>query len=203
MTNFYSSAPATRFLMDTIEPLSRGRAMSFEWNESDQAAGCSLPAPYFYDTDIFQKERTSIFFRSWHLVAHVNELRAPGDFVTYTILDQSVIVTRSKEGGTRAFHNVCQHRGNRLVEAPRGHVPAITCGYHAWTYSMDGRLRGAPRTECLANFDKTRHGLKPVRLEIFAGFVYINLDPDAQPLADMAPWAEEQMRHYLHELDRL
>lgn len=177
--------------------------MSFEWNESDQAAGCSLPAQYFYDTDVFQKERTNIFFRSWHLVAHVNELRTPGDFVTYTILDQSVIVTRSKEGGIRAFHNVCQHRGNRLVEAPRGHAPAITCGYHAWTYSMDGRLRAAPRTECLANFDKSRHGLKPVRVEIFAAFVYINLDPDAQPLAGMAPGAEEQMRRYLPDLDRL
>ena len=72
--------------------------MSFQtrvtWSESDQAAGMSLPAPYFYDESIFQKERLNIFFRSWHLVAHVNELRAPGDFVTYDILDQSVIVTR-------------------------------------------------------------------------------------------------------------
>ena len=112
--------------------------MSFQtrvtWSESDQAAGMSLPAPYFYDESIFQKERLNIFLRSWHLVAHVSELRAPGDFVTYDILDQSVIVTRSKEGGIHAFHNVCQHRGNRLLSARRGHTPAITCGYHAWTY---------------------------------------------------------------------
>ena len=177
--------------------------MSVEWSESDQAAGWSLPAPYFYDTTIFQKERLLIFFRSWHLVAHVNELRNPGDFVTYDILDQSVIVTRSKEGGIKAFHNVCQHRGNRLIDAPRGHTPAITCGYHAWTYAMDGKLRGAPRTECLSGFDKTRHGLKPVRVEVFASFVYINLDPEAQSVADMAPGAEAQMRHYLPDLDRL
>ena len=177
--------------------------MSLEWSESDQAAGWSLPAPYFYDTTIFQQERLRIFFRSWHLVAHVNELRNPGDFVTYDIFDQSVIVTRSKEGGIKAFHNVCQHRGNRLVDAPRGHVPAITCGYHAWTYTMDGKLRGAPRTECLVGFDKTRHGLQPVRVEIFAGFVYINLDPEAQPVAAMAPGAEAQMRQYLPDLDRL
>ncbi|HWW81818.1 MAG TPA: aromatic ring-hydroxylating dioxygenase subunit alpha [Steroidobacteraceae bacterium] len=177
--------------------------MSFQWSESDQSAGMSLPAPYFYDESIFQKERLNIFFRSWHLVAHVNELRTPGDFVTYDILDQSVIVTRSKEGGIHAFHNVCQHRGNRLINAPRGHTPAITCGYHAWTYSMDGRLRGAPRTECLAGFDKTRHGLKSVRVEIFASFVYVNLDPEAQPVAEMAPGAETQMRRYLPDLDRL
>ena len=177
--------------------------MSLEWSESDQAAGWALPAPYFYDTTIFQQERLRIFFRSWHLTAHVNELRNPGDFVTYDIFDQSVIVTRSKEGGIKAFHNVCQHRGNRLIDAPRGHVPAITCGYHAWTYTMDGKLRGAPRTECLAGFDKTRHGLQPVRVEIFAGFVYINLDPEAQPVAAMAPGAEAQMRQYLPDLDRL
>src|ERR1700744_4321 len=115
----------------------KGDAMSLQrrvtWSESDQAAGMSLPAPYFYDESIFQQERLHIFLRSWHLVAHVSELRAPGDFVTYDILDQSVIVTRSKEGGIQAFHNVCQHRGNRLIGAPRGNTPAITCGYHAWT----------------------------------------------------------------------
>ena len=177
--------------------------MPFEWSPSDRAAGWSLPGPYFYDESIFQKERSRIFYRSWHLVAHVNELRAPGDFVTYDILDQSVIVTRSKEGGIRAFHNVCQHRGNRLVDAPRGNAPAITCGYHAWTYAMDGRLRGAPRTECLTNFDKSQHNLKPVRVEVFASFVYINLDPEAQPLCQMAHGAEEQMRRYLPDLDRL
>jgi carnitine monooxygenase subunit len=177
--------------------------MSFEWSKSDQAAGWSLPAPYFYDESIFQRERLRIFLRSWHLIGHVNELRAPGDFVTYNILDQSVIVTRSKEGGIQAFHNVCQHRGNRLIEAPRGRTPAITCGYHAWTYSMDGRLRGAPRSECLPSFDKTRHGLKPVRVEIFASFVFINLDQDAQSVADMAPGAEAQMRRFLPDIDRL
>jgi carnitine monooxygenase subunit len=177
--------------------------MSAVWSEADQAEGRSLPALYFYDAAIFEKERTHIFFRSWHLVAHINELREPGDFVTYGILDQSVIVTRSKEAGIRAFHNVCQHRGNRLVDAPRGHVPAITCGYHSWTYALDGRLRGAPRSECLANFEKSRHGLRPVRVEIFASFVYINLDPEAQPLKDMAPGAEEQIRRYLPDLDRL
>jgi phenylpropionate dioxygenase-like ring-hydroxylating dioxygenase large terminal subunit len=176
--------------------------MSIEWSESDRAAGWSLPAPYFYDATIFQLERERIFLRSWHLVAHVNELRNTGDFVTYDILDQSVIVTRSKEG-IKAFHNVCQHRGNRLLETARGNTPAITCGYHAWTYSMDGRLRGAPRTECLANFDKARHGLRAVRVEIFASFVYVNFDPQAQSLADMAPGAEEQMRRYLPDLDRL
>jgi carnitine monooxygenase subunit len=177
--------------------------MSVQWSESEQAAGWSLPAPFFYDPSIFQQERLRIFFRSWHLVAHVNELRTPGDFVTHEILEQSVIVTRAKDGEIRAFHNACQHRGNRLLDATRGHTPAITCAYHAWTYALDGRLRGAPRTECLKDFDKSKHGLKPVRVEIFASFVFVNLDPEAQSVAQMAPGAEAQMRQHLPDLDRL
>ena len=177
--------------------------MSLQWSESDQAAGWSLPAPFFYDESVFRAERMRIFFRSWHLVAHINELRRPGDFVKHDILDQSVIVMKGNDGLIRAFHNVCQHRGNRLIDAVRGHVPAITCGYHAWTYALDGRLRGAPRTECLVNFDKARHGLKPVRVEVFAAFVFVNLDPDAGALAAMVPGAEAQMRQYLPDLERL
>ena len=176
--------------------------MSLPWSTADQAAGYSLPATYFYDAEVFRQERARIFLRSWHLVAHVNELRNPGDFVTYEILDQSVIVTRSKDA-LHAFHNACQHRGNRLLELPRGHTPAITCGYHAWTYALDGKLRGAPRSECVAHFDKSQHGLKPVKLEIFACFVYINLDAEAEPVAAMAPGAEALMRRFLPDLDRL
>jgi choline monooxygenase len=177
--------------------------MTLEWSATDQAQGWSLPARFFYDDTVFQEERLRIFFRSWHLVAHVNELRKPGDFVTYNILEQSVLVTRGADGQIRAFHNVCQHRGNRLVESPRGHSPAFTCAYHAWTYAPDGRLRGAPRTECLKNFDKGQHSLKPVRVEVFASFVFINLDPNAQSIAEMAPGAEAKIRQYIPDLDRL
>jgi carnitine monooxygenase subunit len=177
--------------------------MSVQWSESEQAAGRSLPAAYFYDPSVFQQERLRIFFRSWHLVGHVNDLKTPGDFVTYDILEQSVLVTKGKDGEIRAFHNVCQHRGNRLVDAARGNTPAITCAYHAWTYALDGRLRGAPRTECVQGFDKTKHGLRPVRVEIFATFVFVNLDPDAQSVAEMAPGAEAMIRKHLPDLDRL
>jgi choline monooxygenase len=136
-------------------------------------------------------------------VAHVNDLKKPGDFVTHDILEQSVIVTKGKDSEIRAFHNVCQHRGNRLIDVTRGHTPAITCGYHAWTYTLDGRLRGAPRSECVRGFDKNKHSLKPVRVEIFASFVFINLDPDAQPIAEMAPGAEAAIRKHLPDIDRL
>jgi len=71
------------------------------WNQQDQDAGFSLPARYFYDEDIYQRERSAIFLKSWHLVAHVGELRAPGDFVTHEIFDQSVLASTAAIGWSR------------------------------------------------------------------------------------------------------
>ena len=135
-----------------------------EWTLEDQAAGYSLPARFFYDEEIFKQERTSIFFKSWHLVAHSSELKEPGCYVTHDIFEQSVLVVVGRDGALRGFHNVCQHRGNRLIEARRGKTPTFTCAYHAWSYTLDGCLRGAPNTQGLAGFDKGAHGLKPVRV---------------------------------------
>ena len=176
---------------------------SIEWSVDDQRAGYSLPARYFYDETVFQREKSRIFFKSWHLVAHVNELREPGSFVTHDIFEQSVIVVAGREGEIRAFHNVCQHRGNRLVEARRGKSPTLTCGYHAWTYALDGCLRGAPNIQGVAGFRKGEHGLKPVRVEVFASFVFVNLDADAKPISAMAPGAEAEIRRFIPDLDRL
>src|SRR5271154_7087921 len=173
------------------------------WSVEDQAAGYSLPARFFYDDAVFQQEKSKIFFKSWHLVAHVNEVREPGSFVTQEIFEQSVLVVAGRDGVLRAFHNVCQHRGNRLVESRRGKVAMLTCGYHAWTYSLDGCLRGASHTQSVAGFSKAEHALKPIQVAVFASFVFINLDPSAKPIAAMAPGAEDEIRRYIPDLDRL
>src|SRR5476649_2240416 len=87
-----------------------------DWSPGDQQAGFGLPARYYYDRTVFDKEKSNIFLKSWHLVAHVNELRDSGSFVTFELFDQSVLVIRGRDGKIRAFHNVCQHRGNRSEE---------------------------------------------------------------------------------------
>jgi len=128
------------------------------WSVADQEAGYALPPRFFYDEAVFEQEKAKIFFKSWHLVAHVNELREPGTFVTHQIFEQSVIVVAGRDGEIRAFHNVCQHRGNRLVESRRGKASMLTCGYHAWTYALDGCLRGAPNTQGVPGFNRPRMG---------------------------------------------
>jgi choline monooxygenase len=179
------------------------QAATATWSRQDQEAGYALPAAYFYDADVFEREKSRIFHRSWHLVGHVNELREPGSFVTHAIFEQSVIVVAGRDGALRAFHNVCQHRGNRLVEACRGKTSLFTCQYHAWSYALDGSLRGASQTDAVPGFDKRAHGLRPVRLEVFGAFVFVNLDPAAKPIAAMAPGAEAEMRRFIPDLDRL
>jgi choline monooxygenase len=174
-----------------------------EWSLEDQAAGYSLPARYFYDEEVFRRERKNIFFKSWHLVAHVNELAEPGAYVTHDIFEQSVLVVAGRDGELRAFHNVCQHRGNRLVESRRGKTPTFTCAYHAWSYTLDGCLRGAPNTQGVDGFCKSAHGLKPVRVETFAAFVFVSLDPQARPIAEIAAGAEAEIRRHIPDLDRL
>jgi len=174
------------------------------WDHSDPTTGHSMPAAYFYDAQVFEDEKQNIFMKCWHVVGHVNEFKEPGSYIVQDIFEQSVLVMSHKDGQIRAFHNACRHRGNRLLSERRGKIPAVLrCGYHSWCYGPDGALRSAPRTECLKDFDKSLYGLKPVRFEIFAGFVYVTLDDNAKPVAEMAPGAEAEMRRFLPDLDNV
>ncbi len=174
------------------------------WNHSDPQRGGSMPAPFFFDPEVFAAERARIFLRCWHVVGHVNEFATPGAWVVQDIFEQSVIVVAGQDGTIRAFHNVCRHRGNRLVQGRRGKGGAVLrCAYHSWCYNLDGSLRAAPRTEALEDFRHGEWGLRPVRLEIFAGFVFVTLDDNIPSVAEMAPGAENEMRRFLPDLDRL
>ena len=174
------------------------------WDYSDPLTGETMPAPFFYDPGIFAQERERIFMRSWHLVGHVNEFSEPGRYVVQDIFEQSVIVMAGQDGTISAMHNACRHRGNRLLDARRGKIGAVLrCQYHSWCYNLDGKLRAAPRTENLAGFERNNWGLKPVRMEIFANWVFVTLDDNAPPLAELTDGAEEEMRRFLPDLDNV
>jgi choline monooxygenase len=163
----------------------------YPWPRKEIGTAYTLPSRYFYDPAIFEAEKQAIFYRSWHLAGHLGEVAQPGQFITLDVFEQSILVVRGQDHVLRAFHNVCQHRGNRLVTERRGHVRSFKCAYHAWVFSAAGELRAAPRTERLAGFDKSEFGLKPVRVQAFAGFAYVNLDPDAEDMSTLFPGAEE------------
>jgi len=162
----------------------------------------TLPARYYVDPAVYAREAEAIFFRSWMYAAHVSALARPGDYVTVRVLDQNLIVIRGKDGILRGFYNVCQHRAHELLTG-RGNAKVVTCPYHAWSYHADGRLRTARGAEKVAGFDKAAFCLKPVRVEAFVGFVFVNLDPDAVPLAEQAGDLEAEVRAYCPEPEKL
>ena len=154
--------------------------------DEDPARSYLLPARFYTDPEVFEREKSAILFRGWHYLGHASQVSAPGDYITGRIVDQSVFVIRGKDGALHAFYNVCQHRAHELLRGA-GSVKVITCPYHAWSYHADGRLRAARNCEAVAGFEKDEIRLQPVAVEDFCGFVFVNLEVDAQPLATLVP----------------
>lgn len=131
------------------------------------------------------REWDAIWTKSWLIGGLVEQIPDAGDFFTYEIGRESILVTRGEDARIRAFYNVCPHRGKQLVEVAQGHASRITCAYHGWRFKPDGVLSFVP---CAEDFEGGnpcgKIGLTELRCEIFAGFVWVNMDPDAQPLAE-------------------
>ena len=143
----------------------------------------TLPGPLFSDPSVHALEVDRLFRRSWQCIGREVEVAQPGSFRTVEVGGSGVLVVRDEAGQLRAFHNVCRHRGTRLVEPPDGQgLKRLLCPYHAWTYSLDGRLLGTPHMAEAKEFDRAHYGLYPVRLATWRGFVFVNLDPRAAPL---------------------
>ena len=148
--------------------------------------------------DYAEREREAIWMRVWQMVGRVDELPKAGDWKEYRIYDQSYIIVRSKDEHLRGFVNACRHRGNKLCTGGRGNSngPRIVCPYHLWSYNLDGSLSRVFRPELVGPIDMDAHGLLPVSVETFAGFIFLNPDPDAAPLAEFLGDAVELLTPY-------
>ncbi len=152
----------------------------------DPARSYTLPAGYYTDPAVYAHEKEAIFYRTWHYVGHLAHFETPGDYIAVRIADQGIFVMRGKDGELRGFYNVCQHRAHELLQGEGNVKAVITCPYHAWAYDTAGKLRNARHCEAMPDFDKADFTLAQVRVEIFAGFVFVNLDPEAPALAEQA-----------------
>ncbi|MEJ2603936.1 MAG: aromatic ring-hydroxylating dioxygenase subunit alpha [Gammaproteobacteria bacterium] len=142
------------------------------------------PGWIFHDPALYERELEEIFRSMWLVACHHTRLAAPGDFLVVDVGPESVILVRDKAGRARAFHNVCRHRGTRVVTEGSGHCRMFRCPYHNWAYGLDGELIAAPTMEEVPGFDRRHYPLREVRLESMQGFLFINLDEDAQPLRE-------------------
>jgi choline monooxygenase len=139
--------------------------------------------PGVYTSEAFlARELETMFRHDWICVGRASAMAKPGDYVTCDIAGQPVMVVRGQDGALRAMANVCLHRMSTLLEGV-GNVRAITCPYHAWTYNLDGTLRGAPRMERSTGFCKDKLRLPTVRCEEWLGWVYVTLNAEAEAVA--------------------
>ena len=143
----------------------------------------TLPGPLFSDPAVYEREVERLFRRSWQCIGREEEIAGPGAFRTVEVAGSGVLVLRNRQGELKAFHNVCRHRGTRLVEEAEGNgLARLLCPYHAWTYDLDGRLLGTPHMQDAKGFDRAKSGLYPVALRTWRGFVFVNLSPKPEPL---------------------
>ncbi|MEJ6691318.1 MAG: Rieske 2Fe-2S domain-containing protein [Paracoccaceae bacterium] len=140
--------------------------------------------PGVYTSDTFHDaELENVFKRSWFCVGRASALANTGDYVTCELAGQPIIVLRNKDSILRAYSNVCRHRMSTLLHG-RGNARTIVCPYHAWTYNLDGSLRGAPAMNGNKAFCKDNYSLPNIICEDWLGWVFITLNPDAQPVAE-------------------
>ena len=140
----------------------------------------SMPKSVYTSPDFSQMEQERIFARAWLCAGRAEALKAPGDYMTMEISGEPVIILRGADGALRGMSNVCRHRMSTLLTG-RGHVRSIVCPYHAWTYNLDGTLRGAPAMSLNEDFCKEAIALPKVRVEDWLGWIMVTLNPDAPP----------------------
>jgi Rieske 2Fe-2S family protein len=161
-----------------------------------------MPGEYYTSPRILAAERERIFAKEWNCVGRASALPGPGDYVLRDIAGESLIVVRGKDGVLRAFFNVCRHRGTRMCDQRAGRFPGtIRCPYHAWTYSIDGHLIGAPHMQHAEGFDKKDYPLHEAAVAEYEGFVFACIDPSPAPFAEtFAPMLDRFRRFNLGAL---
>ena len=146
-----------------------------------------LPADIYTDAEIAERENTGIFRKDWVCPGLAAEIPEAGDFLTFTIAGEPIFCIRDSQGVIRTFANVCRHRMMKLLEG-RGQARRVICPYHAWTYNLSGRLIGAGHMERSKGFDKNTVCLPEIQTEIWNGWIYVTLNPEATPVAEsLAP----------------
>jgi choline monooxygenase len=172
----------------------------------------TLASTFYTDPSILEAEKARIFRRTWQLVGTLNTacgesdeagkqnarrrtIADPESFFTVDVMGEPVVIVCDKQGTLRAFSNVCRHRAGPIAQGS-GCKNVLRCGYHGWTYTLDGRLIGTPDVEGVEFFDRSTMGMVPLRLEIWEQLIFVNFDPNAEPLSAYLGKIPEQARSF-------
>ena len=151
-------------------------ALPKDWDRS------GLPGWAYFSQELFELECETLFKTHWQFVCHVNEAAEIGAYVTFDVAGERALVIRGHDGILRGFHNLCRHRGSRIVPDARGVCnKAMVCPYHGWAYNLDGGLRGIANRDTFPPMQAEKWGLKPLEMEIWNGLVFIRFQAGPQP----------------------
>ena len=157
-----------------------------------------LPGWTYHSPALLELEKEQVFRSHWQIVGHVSDVPEPGDYLAMDLVGERALVVRGKDGVVRGFHNLCRHRGSRVVADSQGSCKgALVCPFHGWVYNLDGTLRGAARPLTFPELDKVEFGLKPIELEVWMGFIFVRFRTGPQPaVAELMRAVEDEISHY-------
>jgi choline monooxygenase len=146
------------------------------------AEAWTIPATWYVDPRIMELERRTVFSRSWQLVGRADQVSKPGQYITWDLAGEPLLIVRGDDQVLRGFFNVCRHHAAAVMTAPEGETRHLRCPYHGWTYSLEGELRGAPDFTGVCGFDRAANGLAPVETAAWENWVFVKLDPEGSAL---------------------
>jgi nitrite reductase/ring-hydroxylating ferredoxin subunit len=156
-----------------------------------------LPVGRYTDEELFRLETDVLFRRTWVYAGHESEIPEPGSYLVFDRTGSPILVVRGHDRVVRAFYNTCRHRNAPVVHGSCGTARRLVCTFHSWAYDLEGSLVAVPDEFAFAGLDRAERGLVPLRCETWLGFVFVNEDPDAMPLADfLGPVAREITPEY-------
>jgi len=154
-------------------------------SDEDLEDALTYPVDAFICPDYAKAEKEKLWPKVWQMAGREEELQEVGSFITYDIADETILVVRAEGGELKAFHNVCPHRGRRLVDAPCGKKKLFACGFHAWSFDTHGQnVKVLDPQDWKGALNAERTSLSPVKVDTWGGWVFINMDPDCLPLRE-------------------
>src|SRR3984893_7884099 len=192
----------------SANPIPQKKSLHVDVNEQIECAQ-TLASRFYTDPSILELEKSKIFQRTWQLLGTLHQacgevngvkrtIADPETFFTADLAGEPIVIVRDKQGTLRAFSNVCRHRAGPIAQGS-GCKNVLRCGYHGWTYTLDGRLIGTPDVEGVEFFDRSTMGMVPLRLETWEQFIFVNFDAQAGPLAAFLGEIPRQSRGFQFE----
>ena len=165
------------------------------WKPQPIEMAHSFPAEMYTSETVYKLEQEQVFGKRWLYVGHISQIESPGSYFTINIVEQPLLIVHDLDGTLRGFFNICTHRAGPVASGS-GKCNRFTCQYHAWTFDLQGNLKATPFMENSENFNHSNYGLKPIQVDAWGPFIFVNFDPDCKPFIEQLGELPEQFKRY-------